>query len=155
MAGSGYKMHTAYFREERLRKKRPPLYHIPCEHWPVLLIIISVYRAKLCIREGKVSLAVIEKKSVLCHWFFHSLCCTMVTLSQNQHSQSVQKKNPMKFLEPSTFWSLSQSYRGTTTLLFSEIYGQYVIDSPAEIFSSTCWPCLGDLSHWAQQASTN
>ena len=95
-------MHTEYFRKERLRKKRLPLYHIPCEHWPVLLIIISLDRAKLCLKEGKVSLAVIEKKSILCQWFFHSLHCTMVTLSQNQHSQSAQKttKKYLLFSKP-------------------------------------------------------
>lgn len=51
------------------------------KHWIALLIIRSLYCAKHFMREGKVSLVGIENKSILCHWFFHSFFCTMVTVS--------------------------------------------------------------------------
>lgn len=58
-----------------------------------------------------------------------------------------KKKSLWKFWKPSTFWSLGQIYRGTKVLLFSGIYGQYVIVSPAEKYPFT-WLCSGDLSDW-------
>lgn len=56
-------MHISCFGRERLRKKKSSV--LSCEHALLILIIGSVYCAKLCIREGKVSPATIERKSIL------------------------------------------------------------------------------------------